>query len=435
LIAASTADLSAILGPSGSAGRLPRIGPKGRRVDTNCPRVPGYESARRPGSVMRDAVIVDAVRTPIGKRNQALSGIHPTDLSALVLRSLAERNDLDTTLVDDVIWGCVSQVGEQAACIGRYAVLAAGWPESVPGVTIDRQCGSSQQAVHFAAAGVVSDQYEVAVAGGVESMSRVPMGSPSADIGYGRPYGPLALGRYAVEDFTQALSAQLIADEYGISRTAMDQHALDSHAKAVRAIDEGRFKDQIVPVEVSDGRTFDTDEGVRRSGTLDTMAAIRPAFKMDGTITAGNASQISDGAAALLITSSAFARTQGWKPIARIHTAVLAGCDPVSMLTGPIPATAKALKRSGLTLADIGAFEINEAFAAVTLAWLKDTGADYERLNPNGGAMALGHPLGGSGARLMTTLIHHMKDQGITYGLQSMCEGGGMANATILELV
>ncbi|MFC9386961.1 thiolase family protein [Streptomyces venezuelae] len=388
---------------------------------------------------MRDAVIVDAVRTPVGKRNGALSGTHPADLSAHVLKALAERNRLDPALVDDVVWGCVSQIGEQTACIARYSVLAAGWPESVPGVTVDRQCGSSQQAVHFAAAGVVSGQYDVAVAGGVESMSRVPMGSPFAGGAFGHPYGELAVARYDGFAFDQGVGAQMIADEYGISRTEMDQHALDSHAKAARAVDEGRFKGQITPVRVTDaegaGRVFDTDEGIRRGGTLDTLAGLKPAFKDGGSITAGNASQISDGSAALLITTSAFAAAQGWTPIARVHTAVLAGCDPITMLKGPIPATAKALKRSGLSIDDIGAFEINEAFASVSLAWLKESGADYARLNPNGGAMALGHPLGGSGARLMTTLVHHMRDNGIRYGLQAMCEGGGMANATILELL
>ncbi|MEV0093819.1 thiolase family protein [Streptomyces sp. NPDC050738] len=388
---------------------------------------------------MRDAVIVDAVRTPVGRRNGALSGIHPADLSAHVLKSLATRTGLDPALVDDVIWGCVSQIGEQTACIGRYSVLAAGWPESVPGVTVDRQCGSSQQAVHFAAAGVVSGQYDVAVAGGVESMSRVPMGSTFADGAFGRPYGPLAVSRYDGFAFDQGVGAQMIADEYGITRTAMDQHALDSHARAARAIDEGRFTGQIAPVTGTgtEGgrRVFDTDEGVRRGGTLQTLGGLRPAFKEDGTITAGNASQISDGSAALLITTSEFARSQGWAPIARIHTAVLAGTDPITMLKGPIPATAKALKRSGLAIGDIGAFEINEAFASVSLAWLKESGADYERMNPNGGAMALGHPLGGSGARIMTTLVHHMRANDVRYGLQSMCEGGGMANATILELL
>ena len=388
---------------------------------------------------IRDAVIVDAVRTPVGRRNGSLSGIHPADLSAHVLKTLADRTGLDPVLVDDVIWGCVSQVGEQAACIARYCVLAAGWPESVPGVTIDRQCGSSQQSVHFAAAGVVAGQYDIAIAGGVEVMSRVPLGAALAGGQFGAPYGPQVRARYHDAPISQGVGAQLIADEYAIGRTEMDQHALDSHARAAQAIDEGRFAEQLAPVAVTDAdgteRVFHTDEGVRRGSTLNTLAALKPAFTENGSITAGNASQISDGSAALLITSSEIARQHGWSPMARIHTAVLAGTDPITMLKGPIPATAKALKAAGLSIDDIGAFEINEAFASVTLAWLHETGADYARMNPNGGAIALGHPLGGSGARLMTTLVHHMRDNGIRYGLQSMCEGGGMANATILELL
>ncbi|HEY7009827.1 MAG TPA: thiolase family protein [Jatrophihabitantaceae bacterium] len=388
---------------------------------------------------MRDAVIIDAVRTPVGKRNGGLSGIHPVDLSAHVLKALAERTSLEPSLVDDVIWGCVSAVGEQSACIGRYSVLAAGWPESVPGVTIDRQCGSSQQAVHFAAAGVVSGQYDIAIAGGVESMSRTPLGSTRADGRFGEPYGPLVAERYDNFAFNQGTGAQMIADEYGLSRADMDQHALDSHARAARATDEGRFRAQLAPVTVTDAdgtqRVVDADEGIRRGSTPEMLAALKPAFTEDGAITAGNASQISDGAAALLITTDEIARQHGWTPMARVHTAVVTGTDPITMLKGPIAATAKVLKASGLSLQDIGAFEINEAFASVTLAWLRETGAPYELLNPNGGAIAIGHPLGGSGARLMTTLVHHMRDNGIRYGLQSMCEGGGMANATILELL
>ena len=390
---------------------------------------------------MRDAVIVDAVRTPVGKGKPggALSGIHPVDLSAHVLKALAERNGLDPTLVDDVVWGCVSQVGEQTGCIGRYSVLAAGWPESVPGLTIDRQCGSSQQAVHQVAAAVIAGQYDVAVAGGVESMSRVPMGSTRAGGAFGEPYGPLVGERYDHVQFNQGIGAEMIAEEFGLTREELDQHALDSHARAARAIDEGRFKDQITAVAVKDAdgneRLFDTDEGVRRGGTLESMASLRTVFKEDGVIHAGNSSQISDGAAALLITTSEIAARNGWTPIARFHTGTVTGVDPITMLKGPIPATRKVIERSGLRLEDIGTFEINEAFASVSLGWQRQIGADYERLNPNGGAMALGHPLGGSGARLMTTLVHHMKDQGIRYGLQSMCEGGGMANATILELL
>ncbi|MGW4387637.1 thiolase family protein [Streptomyces sp. NPDC004685] len=390
---------------------------------------------------MRDAVIVDAVRTPVGKGKPggALSGIHPVDLSAHVLKALAERNGLDPVTVDDVIWGCVSQVGEQGGGVGRYSVLAAGWPESVPGLTIDRQCGSSQQAVHQAAAGVIAGQYDIAIAGGVESMSRVPMGSTRAGGAFGAPYGPLVGERYDHYKFNQGIGAEMIADEFGLSRQELDQHAVDSHERAGRAIDEGRFKGQITPVTVTDDdgdeRVFDTDEGVRRGSTVEKLGQLKTPFQENGVVSAGNASQISDGSAALLITTSEVAERNGWTPIARFHTGVVTGVDPITMLKGPIPATAKVLRRSGLSLDEIGAYEINEAFASVSLGWQRQTGADYERMNPNGGAMALGHPLGGSGARLMTTLVHHMKDNGIRYGLQSMCEGGGMANATILELL
>ncbi|MCD0483992.1 thiolase family protein [Streptacidiphilus sp. ASG 303] len=388
---------------------------------------------------MRDAVIVDAVRTPVGRRGGALAGIHPADLSAHVLNALAARTGLDPALVDDVVWGCVSQVGEQTACIGRYAVLAAGWPEEVPGVTVDRQCGSSQQAVHQAAAGVVSGQYDIAVAGGVESMTRVPMGSSWGGGAVGEPYGPLARARYGGVEFNQGVGAEMIAEEYGLGRAELDAYALESHARAARAIDEGFFRDQTAPVPVAgpDGeeRLFTTDEGVRRGSTPEQLAGLRTPFRADGVVSAGNASQISDGAAALLVTTGEIAARHGWRPIARVHTATVVGTDPVTMLKGPIPATAKVLKRAGLSLGDIGAFEVNEAFASVALAWRKETGADPALLNPHGGAIALGHPLGGSGARLMTTLVHHMRDNGVRYGLQTMCEGGGMANATVLELL
>jgi acetyl-CoA acyltransferase len=379
---------------------------------------------------MRDAVIVDAVRTPVGKRNGMLSTVHPTDLSAHVLKALAARTNLDPALVDDVVWGCVSQVGEQTGCIGRFAALAAGWPEEVPGVTIDRQCGSSQQSVHFAAAGVVAGHYDIVVAGGVESMSRVPMGTSFVEGKAGMPFGPLVMQRYDNVRFNQGIGAEMIAEEYGLSRTELDEFSLGSHAKAAAAIDSGAFTAQLAPLGEAT-----TDEGVRRGSTLESLGGLKPAFKPDGVIHAGNSSQISDGAAALLITTSEIAARHGWQPLARVHTCVLTGTDPVVMLKGPIPATAKALKRSGLSIDDIGAFEINEAFAPVPVAWLRETGAAAERLNPNGGAIALGHPLGASGARLMTTMVHHMKDNGLHYGLQSMCEGGGMANATILELL
>jgi acetyl-CoA acyltransferase len=381
---------------------------------------------------VRDAVIVAAVRTAVGKRNGALSGVHPVDLSAHVLQALAERSGTDPAVVDDVIWGCVSQFGEQTFDIARNAVLAAGWPLSVPGVTVDRQCGSSQQSVHFAAAGLVSGQYDVVVAGGVESMSRVPMGSSR---GTANPSGSGLETLFKGVPPNQGIGAEMIAERWGLSRTQLDEYSLASHQKAAAAIDEGRFAGQIVPVKLADGTVMDTDEGVRRGSTIEKLAQIKPAFKPDGVIHAGNSSQISDGAAALLMTTSDKARELGLTPVARVHTAVLAADDPVIMLTAPIPATQKALRKSGLRPDAIGAFEVNEAFASVPLAWLAEIGADPKALNPNGGAIALGHPLGGSGARIMTTLIHHMRDNGIRYGLQTMCEGGGQANATILELL
>lgn len=384
---------------------------------------------------MRDAVIVEAVRTPVGRRNGGLSSIASTDLSALILNGLVERTGIDPVIVDDVVWGCVSQIGEQAFDIARNAVLAAGWPETVPGTTVDRQCGSSQQAVHFAAAGVISGQYDVVVAGGVESMSRIPMGS-SADGKW--PYGEGFRQRYGDTPPHQGVGAEMVAEQWGLSRTQLDEFGLESHARAATAQDEGYFDQQLLPVCATvDGveTCIVRDEGVRRGGSVEALATLRPAFKEDGRVTAGNSSQISDGSAALLLMTSEQAAQLGLNPIARVHTAVVAGDDPIIMLTAPIAATARALTRSGLTIDQIGAFEVNEAFAAVPLAWLAETGADAKALNPNGGAIALGHPLGGSGARLMTTLVHHMRDNDIRYGLQTMCEGGGQANATILELL
>ncbi|GHF41289.1 acetyl-CoA acyltransferase [Amycolatopsis bartoniae] len=376
---------------------------------------------------MRDAVIVEAVRTPVGKRNGGLSGVHPVDASAHVLRGLAERTGIDPAEVDDVVWGCVSQAGEQTGDIGRTAVLAAGWPESVTGVTVDRQCGSSQQSVHFAAAGLVAGHYDVVVAGGVESMSRVPMGFSAQGA---NPLGEQVLARYGGVRPNQGIGAEMIVERWGFSRAQVDEFSLASHEKAAAAQDAGAFDDQLLPLA---GVT--ADEGVRRGGSLEKLAALKPAFREDGVITAGNSSQISDGAAALLMTTSEKAAELGLRPIARVHTAVLAGDDPVIMLTAPIPATHKALKRSGLSISDIGVFEVNEAFAPVPMAWLAETGADAKTLNPHGGAIALGHPLGASGARIMTTLVHQMRAAGIRYGLQTMCEGGGQANATILELL
>jgi acetyl-CoA acyltransferase len=381
---------------------------------------------------MRDAVIVDAVRTPVGKRKGALSGVHPAALSALVLTALAERNAIDPAVVDDVVWGCVAQAGEQTMDIARNAVLSAGWPLSVPGTTVDRQCGSSQQSVHFAAAGLIAGHYDVVVAGGVESMSRVPM---MGVVGQSNPFGPALDSRLGGVPPNQGIGAETIAERWGLSRTQLDEFSLASHAKAAAAQDDGRFADQIVPVMLDDGTVVVADEGVRRGGSLESLAKLKPAFKEDGVIHAGNASQISDGSAALLMTTGERAAELGLTPLARVHTAVLAADDPIVMLTAPIPATAKALAKSGLRIDEIGAFEVNEAFAPVPLAWLAEFGADAKALNVNGGAIALGHPLGGSGARLMTTLVHHMRDNGIRYGLQTMCEGGGQANATILELL
>ncbi len=377
----------------------------------------------------RDAVIVDAVRTPVGKRNGGLSGVHPVDLSAHVLEALAQRTGLDPAQVDDVIWGCVSQTGEQAVNVARNAVLAAGWPEDVVGVTIDRQCGSSQQAVHFAAAGVISGQYDVAIAGGVESMSRVPM-LVTVTQGPGLPFGPRMTERYDNALVPQGVSAELVAQRWGLTRTALDEIAVRSHQRAAAATDDGAFSGQLTPVG-----DVKADQGIRPDSTLASLAGLKPAFRDDGVVTAANSSQISDGAAALLITTSEQARAHGWTPLARLHSFATAGVDPITMLTAPIPATARVLKRAGLALSDIGAFEVNEAFASVIGAWLAETGADPARVNPHGGAIALGHPLGGSGARLMTTLVHHMRAEGHRYGLQTMCEGGGMANATVLELL
>jgi acetyl-CoA acyltransferase len=381
---------------------------------------------------MQDAVIVEAVRTPVGRRNGGLSGIHPANLSAHVLQSLVGRAGIDPALIDDVIWGCVGQVGEQTFDIGRTAALAAGFPDTVTGVTIDRQCGSSQQSVHFAAAGLIAGQYDVVVAGGVESMSRVPMGS---SLNGADPFGDLFMARYGSFP-NQGVGAEMIAEKWGFTREQLDEFSVGSHEKAAAARAQGRFDAQIAPVTLPDGTVVSQDEGIRPGTTMEVLAGLKTVFKPEGgVITAGNSSQISDGSAALLMMTGEKARELGLTPIVRVHTAVLAGADPVIMLTAPIPATEKALAKSGLTIDQIGAFEVNEAFAPVPLAWLADLGADAKAVNPNGGAISLGHPLGGSGARIMTTLVHHMRDNGIRYGLQTMCEGGGQANATILELV
>ena len=380
---------------------------------------------------MREVVIAEAVRTPVGKRNGRLAGVHPADLSAVVLTALAERTGIDPVIVDDVVWGCVSQVGDQSSNIGRYSVLAAGWPESIPGTSVNRACGSSQQALDFAVHAVMSGQQDVVVAGGVESMSRVPLGAARAD---GMPYGPRALARYDNFQFNQGLGAEMIAEKWGFSRTRLDELSAQSHEWAAAAIDRGAFDAQIVPVETADG-TVARDEGLRRGTTVEKLAGLKPVFKEDGVIHAGNSSQIADGAAALLVTTPEKARELGLTPIVRYRAGVVAGSDPVLMLTGPIPATGKVLRKAGLGIGDIGVFEVNEAFASVPLAWLEETGADPARVNPLGGAIALGHPLGGSGAILMTRMVHHMRDNGLRYGLQTMCEGGGTANATVVELV
>ncbi|GAA1481274.1 thiolase family protein [Gordonia sinesedis] len=377
---------------------------------------------------MTDAVIVDAVRTPIGRRGGALSEMHPADLSAHVLRALAERNGLDPTVVDDVMWGCVNQTAEQAGNIARTAILAAGWPESVPGTTVTRACGSSQQTIAMAAAAVISGQHDIVVAGGVESMSRVPLGSAAPN---GEHQPTTVLDRYGVDRFSQGIGAEMIARRWDLSRTVLDEYALRSHELAAAATDSGAFDGQLAPLPA----VLERDEGIRRGGNLEALAKLKPAFDENGVIHAGNASQISDGAGALLVMSTETARRYGLTPLVRVHTTVVTADDPVIMLTGPIPATAKALSRSGLGINDIGAFEVNEAFAPVPLAWQAETGATDKSLNPLGGAIAVGHPLGGSGAILATRLAHHMRDNGIRYGLQTMCEAGGMANATIYELV
>jgi len=382
---------------------------------------------------MRNAVIVDAVRTPVGRRNGALKDVHPVDLASVPLRAVVERNGVDPSLIDDVILGCVMQTGEQTLNIARNAVLAAGFPEEVPGVTVDRQCGSGQQAIHFAAQGVMAGAYDIVVAGGVESMTRVPMGV-TIQQGPGIPFGPKMLERYAQGLVPQGISAEMIADKWGLTRERLDGIALDSHLRAARAIDEGRFATQIVPVETPGG-VFTTDEGVRRETTAAALAGLKPAFKPDGRVTAGNSSQISDGAAAMLIMGEDVAEKMHLTPMARFHTFSLAGADPVIMLTAPIPATFKALERAGLTVGDVGLFEVNEAFAAVIGAWLDETGADWSKVNVNGGAIALGHPLGCSGARVMTTLVHEMRRTGSRWGLQAICEGGGTANGTLIELL
>jgi acetyl-CoA acyltransferase len=390
---------------------------------------------------MTTAVIVDAVRTAGGKRNGKLRNWHAVDLASEALKALQERNSLDPSLVDDVIMGCVMQVSEQALNIGRNAVLAAGWPESVPATTIDRQCGSSQQALHFAAQGVMAGAYDVVVAAGVESMTRTPMGSSVVrELGY--PFGPRMMARYAEKGglVSQGIGAEMIADQWGISREELDAFSVRSHQRAARATAEGRFENEITPVAIRDDEGHDTeehltaDEGIRPDSTVETLAKLKPAFKPEGgKITAGNSSQITDGASAVLIMSEEKASALGLRPRARFHAFALAGVDPITMLTGPIPATTAVLERAKLTLDDISAIEINEAFASVVLAWEKEHHPNMELVNPNGGAIALGHPLGASGGKLLATLLNELERTDGRYGLLTMCEGGGLANATIIE--
>jgi acetyl-CoA acyltransferase len=382
---------------------------------------------------MQNAVIVDAVRTPLGKRNGKLKDVHPVDLAAHTLRALVARNDLDPSLIEDVIMGCVMQVGDQAVNVGRNAALSAGFPEAVVGTTIDRQCGSSQQAAHFAAQGVMAGAYDVVIAAGVENMSRVPMGS--SFIPGSMPFGPGVIARYP-HLVPQGISAELIAEKWGISREDNDEFSVRSHVRAAQATAEGRFDREIVPLRVtteSGEEEFSTDEGIRPDSTMETLAKLKPAFKEDGVVTAANSSQITDGAAAMLIMSEEKATQLGLRPRARFHAFALAGVDPVTMLTGPIPSTTKVLERAKMTLDQIDLVEINEAFAPVVLAWAKEHHPDLDKVNVNGGAIALGHPLGCSGARLMATLLCELERTGQRWGLQTMCEGGGMANATIIE--
>ncbi len=395
---------------------------------------------------MPTAVIVDTIRTAGGKRNGKLSGWHPVDLAAECLTALAERNDLDPGVVEDVIMGCVMQAGAQSINVARNAVLAAGWPEEVPATTIDRQCGSSQQAAHFAAQAVMAGVHDVVVASGVEVMSQVPMGASVGDGKFGYPFGPRVSGRY--QDVgglvPQGISAELIADKWGLSREDLDRFSLRSQERAAKARDEGRFDNEIVPVrsihrDKDSGDITETDEPVRadegiRDTSFEALAQLKPAFKPDGgRVTAGNSSQITDGASATLIMSEDKAAELGLRPRARFDAFALAGVDPVMMLTGPIPATEKVLAKAGMTLDDVDLVEINEAFASVVLAWEKETGADMDKVNVNGGAIALGHPLGCSGTKLLATLVNELERTGGRWGLQTMCEGGGMANATIIE--
>jgi acetyl-CoA acyltransferase len=388
--------------------------------------------------MVRSAVIVDAVRTAGGKRNGKLKDWHPVDLAAEVLKAIIDRNQFDPALVDDVIMGCVTQVGEQGYNIGRNAVLAAGWPDSVPGTTVDRQCGSSQQAMHFAAQGVIAGAYDIVVAAGVESMTRVPMGATLASRELGFPYPSSVGDRYASVGGLQpqGIGAEAIVDRWEISREALDAFSAESHRRAARATAEGRFDNEILPLTIRTAKgqaTFCIDEGIRADATVESLAKLKPSVKPGGNVTAGNSAQIADGAAGVLIMSEVMATKLNLAPRARFHSFALAGVDPVMALTGPIPATAKVLARSGLGIDDIDVFEVNEAFASVVLAWEKEHHPDMAKVNINGGAIALGHPLGSSGVRLMATMLNELERTGGRFGLQTVSEGGGMANATIIE--
>jgi acetyl-CoA acyltransferase len=399
-----------------------------------------------------EAVIVDIVRTASGKRYGGLSGWHPVDLLAGTFDALVRRTGIDPAVVDDVVVGCVNQVGAQALNVGRSAVLAAGWPESIPATTIDRQCGSSQQAAHFAAQAVMSGACDVVIAGGVEVMSKVPLRAQTADPKYGAPFGARVDQRYADQEhfgvrgrINQGLSAELIAQRWGISRAECDAFSARSHELAAKATTDGRFASEIIALPArrldretgevipDEGHSVERDEGIRPGSTVEILAGLKPSFTPEGLVTAGNSSQISDGASAMLIMSDERSRELGLRPRARFHAFAVAGVDPITMLTGPIPATARILERAGLSLDDIDVFEVNEAFAPVVLAWLREHPADPARVNPNGGAIALGHPLGASGGRLMATMLNELERIEGRYGLQAMCEGGGMANATIIE--
>ncbi|MEY3805489.1 MAG: hypothetical protein RIR69_301 [Actinomycetota bacterium] len=411
---------------------LVRAARQGRLRNTSEHPVPRHQ-----GIHMHNAVIVDAIRTPLGKRNGRLKEWHPVDLAGHTLKELIARNNIDPELIDDVIMGCVMQVGEQSLNVARNAVLAAGLPETIPGTTIDRQCGSSQQAAHFAAQGVMAGAYDVVVAAGVEVMTRIPMGSAVADGKYGYPFGPMVTARYAPDGglVPQGISAEMIADKWNITREDMDRFGARSQALAAQATAEGRFEREILPVLDFEGKMMTTDEGIRES-PFEKLQTLKPAFRSEeegGRVTAGNSSQITDGSSAVLIMSEEKCRALGLTPRARFVNFGLAGDNPQLMLTAPIPATKKALAKAGLTMGDIDITEINEAFASVVLAWEKELHPDMAKVNPNGGAIALGHPLGASGTRLLTTLLHELERTNGRYGLQTMCEGGGMANATIIE--